>query len=293
MSQAFHSRPVLWFWPGLLLSLAAAAWIGQAYGQALGAAAEESSAVPVYRVEAEAFEAREADIRAVLDSAASELWRYFPDYKLEPIVVEHNSSGPIVLYRRNERGELVIRLNAGKTFWCQYAYQFAHELCHVLCGYSEGPLENRWFEETLCETASLFTMRAMARSWKTAAPYPNWANYRDALRDYVDDIERQRHAVHEIYRTGMAAFYQAHQTQLRAKPGDRELNGSMALIMLKLFEENPQRWEAVRWLNSGQRIPGESLDAYLQRWHDTVPDRHRGFIKEIADLYGATITTGD
>ena len=129
---------------------------------------------PVFRVETDGFDASEADIRAVLDSTARELWQRFPDYTIEPLVVARGRSGPITLFRRNDRGEIVIRLDTEKTYWSQYAYQFAHEFCHVLCGLKAGDQRNKWFEETLCETASLYAMRAMSRTWKTSPPYANW-----------------------------------------------------------------------------------------------------------------------
>ncbi len=205
---------------------------------------------PVFRVETDGFGASEADIRAVLDSAGRELWQFFPGYKIEPIVVTRGRSGPITLFRRNDRGEIVVRLDTEKTFWSQYAYQFGHELCHILCGYREGYEGNKWFEETLCETASLYVMRGMARKWKTSPPYPNWKDYRDSLRDYTDDILRKRDTAYEIYAKGLPEFYRAHKATLEKEPCTRELNGAMSLVFLQLFEERPERWEAVRWLNS-------------------------------------------
>ncbi|MCP6756902.1 hypothetical protein NL533_35270, partial [Klebsiella pneumoniae] len=80
--------------------------------------------------------------------------------------------------QRNDAREIVLKLDTSNTFWSQYAYQFAHEFCHVLCGYREDDPGTQWFEETLCETASLFVLRAMAREWKTAPPYPHWKDYR-------------------------------------------------------------------------------------------------------------------
>lgn len=246
-------------------------------------------ALPAYRVETDGFEASSADIRAVLDSAARELWRFFPDYKLEPLVVARGRSGPITLYQRNERGEIVMRLDTEKTYWSQYAYQFSHEFCHVLCGFKAGNQGNRWFEETLCETASLFTMRAMSRSWKNSPPYAHWKDYRDALRDYVDDITRRRVQVHEIYARGLREFYTAHRVELEKDPTSRELNGAMSLVFLQLFEEQPERWEAVRWLNRTPAGEGDSFQVYLQKWQAAAPPKHQVFVKQIADLYGVTL----
>jgi len=242
-----------------------------------------------FRVETDGFGASEADIRAVLDSASRELWRLFPDYKIEPIVVTRGRSGPITLFQRNDRGEIVIRLDTEKTFWSQYSYQFAHEFCHVLCGFKEGNPGNKWFEETLCETASLYVMRAMSRTWRKSAPYPNWKDYRDSLRDYVDDIIRKRGTVYEIYAKGLPEFYRTHQSVLEKEPGSRERNGAMAIVFLQLFEERPERWEAVRWLNRAPAREGDTFGAYLQKWHDAAPARHQPFVKKVADLYGVAI----
>ena len=244
---------------------------------------------PAYRVEADGFGAREADIRAVLDSAGRELWQFFPDDKIEPLLVTRGHGGPITLFQRNDRGEIVVRLDTEKTYWSQYAYQFAHEFCHVLCGFKPGYEGNKWFEETLCETASLFVMRGMSRTWKTSPPYANWKDYRDSLRDYVDDILRKRDKAFEVYAKGLPAFYRDHRATLEKDPCTRELNGAMTVVFLQLFEERPQRWEAVRWLNSSPAPQGETFPAYLQRWHDAAPARHGSFVKKVADLYGVAI----
>jgi len=243
--------------------------------------------MPPYRVEADGFDgARAADIKAVCDSAGRELWRHFPGHTIEPFVVTRGHKGPIVLYERNARGEIVMRLDTGRTFWSQYAYQFAHEFCHILCGFDKDDPGNKWFEETLCETASLYALRAMARAWKTDPPYPHWRDYRDALRDYTDDILAKRHKVDEIHRNGLAAFYRAHRAELTRHSCNRDLNGAMAVVLLRLLEREPNRWEAVRWLNAGPAPAGRTFPEYLQAWHDAAPGRHKPFIRQVADLYG-------
>lgn len=246
--------------------------------------------LPVYRIETDGFGASEADIRAVLDSAGRELWQFFPDRKIEPLVVTRGHNGPITLFQRNDRGEIVVRLDTEKTHWSQYSYQFAHEFCHVLCGFRAGYQGNKWFEETLCETASLYVMRGMSRTWKTSAPFANWKDYRDALRDYADDIVRKRDKVYEIYAKGLPEFYRTYKATLEKEPCNRELNGAMALVFLQLFEEQPERWEAVRWLNSSPPREGKTFTEYLQEWHDAVPARHKPFVAKIAGLYGVAIT---
>ncbi len=264
-----------------------------ACGAAVAAEGDGAAALPAYRVDTQGFGASEADIRAVIDSAARELWRFFPDYTLEPLVVTRGRGGPITLFKRNERGEIVVRLDTEKTFWSQYSYQFAHEFCHILCGFREGYRGNQWFEETLCETASLFVMRAMARTWATSPPFPNWRDYRDALRSYTDDIIRKRERACELFAKGLPAFYRDNQAALRKEPCSRELNGAMTIVFLQLFETQPERWEAVRWLNSSAAPEGETFAAYLTRWREAAPARHKAFIESIGALYGIAMSSGE
>jgi len=284
--MASWKRFALWKWFVLVGTSAGVGAAGAVSARAAGP-------VPDYRVEIRGFDAGESDVRAVLDSAARELWRFFPDYQIDPIVVTRGHEGPITLFGRNGRGEIVMRLDTGGLYWCQYAYQFAHELCHVLCAFGEDQPGNKWFEETLCETASLFVLRAMARTWKEESPYPNWRDFRDALRSYADDVLRSRDRVGEIYERGLPAFYRTHEQTLREHPCRRDLNGAMSVVLLHLFEEEPNRWEAIRWLNTGPSPEGEPFRVYLGRWHRAVPERHKAFVERIAKLYGVELPSGD
>lgn len=245
--------------------------------------------MPPYRVEARGFNASDRDIKAVCDSAGRELWKHFSDYKIEKFVVERRKGGPIVLFARNKRGEIVIKLDTGHTYWCQYAYQFAHEFCHILAGFEEDYSGNMWFEETLAETASLYAIRAMSRSWKNDPPYGHWKGFRDALRDYSDNTISKWTKVYEIYEKGLGGFYKAHQAELAKEPCNRKLNGAMAQVFLKLFEEDPSRWGAIRWLNSAPSPKGETFEQYLTKWHRAAPDKHKPFVKKVAHLYGVTL----
>ncbi len=248
--------------------------------------------MPTYRVESRGFNNSPRDIKKLCDSAGRELWKNFDDYKIEKFVIVRGRGGPITLFKRNSKGEIVIRLDTGNALWSQYSYQFAHELCHVLCGFDEDYKGNMWFEETLCETASLFTMRAMAKSWKTDPPFKHWSGYRDSLRSYADDVIRKRTKVHEIYEKGLADFYKTNKARLTEEPCDRSLNGAMSLVFLKLFEEEPSRWGAVRWLNSKPSKKGETFQQYLNKWRNAAPEKHKPFITKVANMYGVTLPAG-
>lgn len=218
------------------------------------------------------------DVEKVLYSAAGQLWVHFPQRSLKPILVEPQG-GPIVLYKRGPDGEFLVRLNTGSTYWSQYAFQFAHEFCHILCDYRQQERDNRWFEESLCETASLFALRRMAAAWKTAPPYPNWKGYASALQAYADQRLKDAALPAE---TTLAQWYQRHAEQLREDPCRWQNNRIVARVLLPLFEKQPQHWEAVAYLNSAKPHESRSFSAYLRDWHESCPEKHKAFVRQVA-----------
>lgn len=247
---------------------------------AASAPAQAADTLPAVRVQTEGFEASEADIKAVLDSATRELWKHFPDgHEIEPVVVTRGHDGPITLFQRNVRKEIVVRLDTSNTFWSQYAYQWSHELCHILCGYRDDAKDNKWFEEALCELASLYTLRAMAGSWKTDPPYPNWKDYGKSLHGYAADIIA-RHP--KLAPADLGKFYADNKQALRASATRRDLNATVAAALLPLFEETPTHWAAVPFLNRTPATPDMTLTQYLKKWHDDAPEKHRPFIRTLA-----------
>ena len=163
----------------------------------------------------------------------------------------------------------------------------SHEFCHVLCGYREEWPGNKWFEETLCEMASLYAIRAMGKAWETDPPYANWKSYRVSLTKYAQDVIDKRE---KLNAETLAAFYQKHREELVKEPCNRELNGAMADVLLDLFEAQQERWETIRWLNSGAAArEGDTFQQYLEKWYGAAPEKHKTFVRKIAELYGLKI----
>jgi hypothetical protein len=225
-----------------------------------------------------------AEVEAVVKSAAGVLWKFFPDLRREPFVVLRGREGPIVHYQRNVMGEIVMKLDTQDYLWCQYVYQFSHEFCHILAGFEDRAWKaNHWFEETLCETASLFVLRRLGGVWDRQPPYPNWRTYAPEFRRYAQGVMDSRVQVGDAH---LADFYRKHRTTLERTPQDRALNGALALPLLEMFEGAPEAWEAVAWLNRTPTPKGESFNAFLERWRAAVPVRHRGFVGEVMRRFG-------
>ena len=231
------------------------------------------------------WKAEKQDVQRVLDWCAAELWIYFPDRKLKPLLVEA-TGGPITLFKRGDDGEIRIRLNTGGTLWAQYTFQFAHELAHVLCSFDDDLHVNKWFEETLCEVASLFVLRRSAETWKTKPPYKHWKDYAKSLKSYAQDrIDESPLPKGQT----LAKWYEDNATQLRKNATDRAKNNIAAVRLLPLFEKEPEHWEAVTWLNEEKLDKTYDLKKYLDAWQKNAPGKHRAFIRKIAKKFGVTL----
>ena len=245
------------------------------------------AALPAWRLAADGWGgASAADITAVLNSAMQELQRFFPGRKLEKIVVMRGHEGPIVHYKRNDLKEIVVQLDTEGLYWCQYAYQMAHEFCHILCGFDEDWKGNLWFEESLCETASLFVLRRLAETWEKSPPFEAWRSYAPRFTEYADDVMGRRTVVAE---SRLADYYRKNQTKLATNPVDRELNGAISLLLLRIMEAKPEAWEAVTWLNSAPSKPDETFQAYLTKWKKAAPEKWHPFIADMAKRFGAAV----
>jgi len=226
-----------------------------------------------------------ADIEKVLRSAAGELWKHFPDRKLAPIIVERSTSGPIVLYRKGPNGEHIVRLDVQGTYWCQFAYQFAHEFCHILTNYRAGESKkNNWFVESLCETASLYAIRQMARTWKTAPPYRNWKGYSSALAKYAQNA-RVKPELRVNKEMTLAKWYRQNAKVLRAKPTIREKNKVLASELLTVLEADPGAWRAASCLNVSAPGGDDSFKAFLADWLARTPAAHKKTVQRIIDMF--------
>jgi hypothetical protein len=226
------------------------------------------------------------NVHKVLMSVAEQLLQFCPDRRPGKILVRYRDECPITLYEKGPEGQHQIRLNVRGTYWAQYAYQFSHELSHVLCNYDRRKAgRNLWFEECVCETSSLFTMRKMAVAWKTAPPYANWASFAPHLDQYVDAILARRDRRLPPDRT-MAQWYREHADALAGQRHLTDDSKLAAAYLVALFEDDPTGWECLACLNLGSTDAELDFGRYLEGWKDRVPQRNRGFVEKVQRLFG-------
>jgi hypothetical protein len=244
------------------------------------------------RVQAGGFGgASAADITAVLQSAAGELFRYWPRTQLPSIYVYHRADHPQTDSRRAAGNRIVVGLTARDNHWAQYSFQFAHECCHALINYSNderGLTRNRryanlWLEESLCETASLFTLRALSRSWLIAPPYAAWRDYAPWFAAYAQ--ERLALPEHHLP-AGMSfvAWFRANEPALRQDSTRRDRNTIVAAQLLPIFEKEPRGWGALAYFRRAAN-PNQSLSRHFAAWRSSCPRELQQFVAKLAAVF--------
>lgn len=229
---------------------------------------------------------RRQDIQVLLANVASHITRHLRD-SLSPVIeVWRRSSGsPMIAYRQPGHSTYTVLLSTTGTYWAQYSFQFAHEFCHLLSDYERLAVggSNAWFHESLCELASLFTLRSMAVTWETEPPYPNWTAYAPALSDYVDG--RLATVSAALPDADFVSWLRSHELEGRKNPYLREGNLIVALRMLPVFERHPQGWNALR------RLPASNarIDLYLAQWKEQVDSCDRRFVGQIQEVLGTRV----
>ena len=233
-------------------------------------------------------DAQLCDIKILLEDTASHLNQLLRIPFAGEIYVKAappNDETPRALYRCSPHEPFVIQLNTRNRLWCQFAYQFSHEFCHVLSRHEclrDNP--NNWFHETICEIASVFTLRRMAERWRTNPPYPNWADYAESLKSYV-----QEHlSCQELQLPAgvtLPTWLLSHEEELRKCPYQRDKNTLVAYTLLPIFESDPMGWNSIgRFPSSRARLEG-----YLSEWYASVDSADKSFVARLSDALGYTL----
>lgn len=239
-------------------------------------------------------EAEHADIRAVVLSAAEAIWKHCPNttWEVPGFHIYRSEPYPITLDDHRADGRIAIGLAVHGTYWAQFAFQFAHEFGHALTGHSNdwrqltirGPRPNHWLEECLCETASLFALRAMGKIWATNPPYPNWKSFAPKLTDYAEQRMRETKAALPADHT-FGDWFRAEEASLREQPTQRAKNNIVALQLLPLFEAEPAGWELLTSYNLGTPEPHRTLARQFDVWRTHAPAQQHAFLTRLARIF--------
>ena len=224
-------------------------------------------------------------VRAVLKSAFDVLLDAFGKLPDAPVRVARWSQDPRVFY---DYRPYEIRISARDTYWCQYVYQFSHELCHVMTNFDRHKEhKHKWFEESLCELASLFVLHRLATIWKEHPPAEiiDAVEFAPHFRAYAYDVGRKISShltlatifqkwLSEAYRFTLEAYSVRAQTQ----------RYDSRLLLLDRFLEDPSLWRDCGWLDHWDPSANETFRDYLNSWAALLHEKD--FAARAPDLIG-------
>jgi hypothetical protein len=237
-------------------------------------------------------DAEAEEIETLLYAVAAEMLSHFPGRRIDPVIASHTRDAPIVLYERAPGGEYQVYLAAKDKRWAEFVYEFSHELCHVVANYEHHApprsARHQWFEEALCETASLYTLKRFSATWGASPPRPEWAAYALAMHEYTERMLNESHR-RLPERSTLADWLRRNGPALRDNPYLRDRNEVVANQLLPLLEENPANWEAIGFLNVEVPDDNASFRDYLHQWYRRAPLQHRQFIRRTLSLLGEEV----
>ena len=198
-------------------------------------------------------DARPVDIARLLTDAASHINRELRNPVVGTINVlsaPATDHTPRTLVQYSRPGSYSVQLTATERCWSQYAFQFSHEFCHVMIDphRSEGGSgANQWLDEAVCEVASMFVLRRMAKRWAVDPPYPNWSSYAVSITEYVNErMDKPEHTMPSG--VSLHEWFLSNEETLRRDPHQRDKNAVVAYNWLPIFEIYPALWNAARCL---------------------------------------------
>ncbi len=232
-------------------------------------------------------EAQIVDLQKLLESVVHVMDSYFASKIDFDITVAYDQiNGPMVLYARGNNGEYQVLLSSKDRFWAQHSYQFSHEYCHIRTNYIEGNPKIKWFEETICELASLFTLRRMSEVWKISPPNTNWHDYSASLYEYAENrINDVKFNLPEGIE--FLDWFKASLGSLERNPYTRETNTIIAIKLLPIFEDNPKLWRAMTYFNSWDAKDVDDIYQCFDNWLSCIPAELKPVVSVLVGVFGA------
>ena len=174
-----------------------------------------------------------------------------------------------------DNNRIIYLSTAGNTYWAQNAYQLSHELCHHFIKKKSPTDEHSWFEESICELASIYFLSEIASNWSTSAN----KSYSSKITDYLSNLLIKPLNIN-LKQLGIqsSAFYE----KMNADPYLRVENNFIANKLLPIFKKTPSLWEDVYLI---RKLNIKDLNSFFTEWSKLAKQENVGAILEISQLF--------
>ena len=191
-------------------------------------------------------------------------------YELEnDILVDNNLAKGYPFAHFAKKGkdwQITLSCESG-THWAQVAYQLAHEICHLYCNYDQcSGHKHQWFEESLCECASIAVLDRISLDWKKSQMMAYSPDYGDSVASYITGVKDS--AINQIKnQTQFVEWLSGHIDDLESSSMLRDLNRVVALYMYNsLLESNPNNWVSITTINTWNCFSNENFNEFQDSW---------------------------
>ena len=220
----------------------------------------------------------------VCRDAIETIWKAAGRPQLPPIAIvnDTHAQGPSLQLRRGINDTFVIHLHSSGDLPSQLVYQTSHEFGHLLCN-SPGLKTNKllWFEEALCECASLYSLRKLSTEWKAADSI--------AKRKYAKNFALYANA--RINSAGtlpsLPEWYRKNRATLATRTNDYDFLLPASIKLLAYFEANPDAWQIVEHLN--EKMLGDTFEIHLANWRRSVERNQTSHVDAIGAIFGIEV----
>lgn len=166
-----------------------------------------------------------------------------------------------------------IYIPAIDVYWAQIIFQYSHELCHLLIA-EPIPEQFKWFEESLCDLASIYFLHETAKKWPSF--FPNHLYYQEKILEYISGLSSgESFSLKKLFDD-----QSEYSIYLKANRYDRNKNRHIALSLFPIFKNAPQIWKSVPLLCTGAEE--ETFKGFLQRWKNSSGEEN---IDQIINLF--------
>lgn len=193
-------------------------------------------------------------------------------------LIEYHDNDPLCM---KTNGLHIIFLCVQEHNFPQWVYQFAHEYCHHLInGELVGDIYGCiWFEETICELASMFQIHTIYTQWSGCNNHiRNLAS--SAFRPYLDNLlTQQPQLLSDALRPGFLARW---EQILSEQIYHRNYYNALAARMFPLFVENPSLWKIT--LHFGDMRKWNSLHELFEHLHSKASQDYAHTLQKLYNL---------
>ncbi|MFD2628776.1 hypothetical protein [Oceanobacillus kapialis] len=201
-----------------------------------------------------------------------EAFNEIPDTALYIIDNKHLGS-PICL----DDNKTILLSTAGNTYWAQNAYQLSHELCHHFIKKKAPTGKNSWFEESICELASIYFLSEIASIWSVSS-IDTKSSYSSSITDYISNLLNSSLDI-ELKQLNIqsSVLYK----EMNNSPYLRDENNQIANKILPIFKENPSLWKDVYLI---RKLNVKDLNSFFTKWSQLANQENVGAILKISEL---------